>query len=246
MLASKPWQIEIFLKLLLRLLLCFGVGMVTFAGLRAALGESAVKDSLLAIGVSMVTTHGAVLVLAWLFVREHSLSWRRAFGLDQQAVSAVALGAAVAVIVLPVMWLVQGLVLGLAKQHGYEFDVQTPIRLLRELHGFWPKFLLGVFAMFIAPVAEELFFRGILYPLVKQHTSRAFAVVTVALFFALMHGNVPVILPLTLLAIVLTLLYEWTGNLLACVTVHAFFNAANFVALFFERELTELLKTTVQ
>jgi membrane protease YdiL (CAAX protease family) len=54
--------------------------------------------------------------------------------------------------------------------------------------------------------------------------------------FALIHGNLTIIIPLVALAVALALLYEWTDNLLASIIVHAVFNAANFAMMFFINE----------
>jgi membrane protease YdiL (CAAX protease family) len=44
--------------------------------------------------------------------------------------------------------------------------------------------------------------------------------------------NVAIFLPLLVLAVILTFLYEHTGNLLAAITAHAVFNAMNFATLY--------------
>ncbi|MFM2294247.1 MAG: hypothetical protein RLZZ350_660 [Verrucomicrobiota bacterium] len=245
MLNAPIWQLEPFLKLLLRLFFSFALGMVALGGLRGAFGEVALKTSVWPLVISMVTAHGALLVLAGIFLREHALRWRDAFGLARQPGASVALGAASAVVVLCVIWPLVGAVKLWCAQHGLEFDEQTPVQLLREQRGVVARLLLGLFAIVLAPVAEEIFFRGLAYPLLKQHTSRPFAVVVVSVLFALLHGNVPLLLPLAVLAVGLTLLYEWTGNLLTSITVHALFNAANFAALFFEPQLKQLLGPSV-
>ena len=43
-------------------------------------------------------------------------------------------------------------------------------------------------------------------------------------------------------AMVLIFLYERTGNLLAPILAHSFFNTANFLALIYQRELAEFFK----
>ena len=45
-------------------------------------------------------------------------------------------------------------------------------------------------------------------------------------------------------AVMLTLLYEATGNLLAPILAHGFFNAANFFLLINEESVNRLLKWT--
>ena len=60
-----------------------------------------------------------------------------------------------------------------------------------------------------------------------------------ALFFALIHFNLATFLPLLLLALVLTWLYEKTGNLLAPIAAHAAFNALQFAIFYLLPVATE-------
>ncbi len=90
------------------------------------------------------------------------------------------------------------------------------------------RFLLGllvVFAIIIAPIFEEFIFRGFAYPALKQRFGPWRALALVSIVFALSHVHVPSIVPLFVLAIGLGLAYEWTGSLLAPITMHALFNA---------------------
>ena len=98
--------------------------------------------------------------------------------------------------------------------------------------------LLAVFATVIAPLFEEFMFRGFVYPAVKQRlgTWRGLALVSAA--FALSHLHAPSFVPLFVLAIGLGLAYEWTGSLLAPVTMHALFNTIMVIRLFLLRMQT--------
>ena len=90
--------------------------------------------------------------------------------------------------------------------------------------------------------ALPIFFRGILYPAIKQSGWPQLALWGTSLFFALTHANVATFLPLTFFAMLLVFLYERTGNLLAPILTHSLFNAANYCALVFQRELREFFK----
>ncbi len=92
-------------------------------------------------------------------------------------------------------------------------------------------FFFVVMAVAFAPVAEELLFRGILYPALKQIGHPCVAAIGTALLFALFHVNLLTFASLTVIALVLTALYEYTDNLLAPITAHAVFNASNLVLL---------------
>jgi membrane protease YdiL (CAAX protease family) len=232
MVSQKPWRLELFLRMLLRLFVCFAAGMVSVSFLRHWLGDRVVESSLLNVIATTMCFQGAVLVLVAIFLREHGIDWAEAFGFKNEPAWALMLGVCVAIIGLPVCWWLQSHSVSLLTQFGFNVDEQDPVRLLRQADALWKQVYLAVFAIVLAPVAEELLFRGIAYPLLKKITRPRFALWSMAMFFALIHGNLAVIVPLTFLAVVLTLLYEWTNNLLACIVVHSLFNAANFVMLF--------------
>ena len=91
-----------------------------------------------------------------------------------------------------------------------------------------------VMAVVVAPIAEEILFRGILYPAIKQIGYPRVAVIGTALLFALFHVNLLTFASLTVVALGLIALYEFTDNLLAPITAHAVFNASNLIMLFWQ------------
>ena len=95
--------------------------------------------------------------------------------------------------------------------------------------------LLVVFAIVIAPVFEEFMFRGFAYPALKQRFGMWRALTLVSTAFAISHLHVPSFVPLFVLAMGLGLAYEWTGSLLAPVTMHALFNTIMVLRLFLLR-----------
>lgn len=83
-----------------------------------------------------------------------------------------------------------------------------------------------------APVAEEMFFRGLLYRIFKGFFSpfRCGALISAVLsgaLFALMHADVFVFLPLSLMGVLLCMSYEKSGSIISPILVHALFNALN-------------------
>jgi uncharacterized protein len=85
------------------------------------------------------------------------------------------------------------------------------------------------------PVAEEMLFRGLLYPTVKEIGYPRLAWWGSALLFAVAHANLVALIPLIWVALALTWLYEKTDNLLAPVVAHALFNGVNFTLICFDR-----------
>lgn len=108
---------------------------------------------------------------------------------------------------------------------------QAPVRSLQEAES--RIFIsLAVFAAVIgAPVAEEFLFRGYMYGALKNATGRLFATVVISLLFAVVHGNLPALLPLFVFSLILCAAYEMSGSLWVPVGLHAFFNGTNIVLM---------------
>jgi len=83
----------------------------------------------------------------------------------------------------------------------------------------------------LAPVAEEVLFRGMLQSMLRRATASPWtAVVITSVIFGLIHYSQPTaVLPLIILGAVLGYNYERTGRLLAPILLHAFFNAATLL-----------------
>lgn len=75
-------------------------------------------------------------------------------------------------------------------------------------------------ACIVGPVAEELLFRGVMYPALRQRTSRLVATLISGGIFAGIHTNVLGFLPIMALGCLLTYVYERTGTLAAPLAVH--------------------------
>ena len=86
-----------------------------------------------------------------------------------------------------------------------------------------------VAAVLLAPVAEELLFRGLLYRALRRRRGVVGALVISSLAFAVVHLDVAVTQPLalvglTLVGIVMALAYERSGSLVVPVAAHAAYN----------------------
>lgn len=98
--------------------------------------------------------------------------------------------------------------------------------------GSWTaRFWLAFSACLIAPVAEELVFRGFLYPVCRRFTSAVFATLLTGLVFGLVHANLHGILPLGLFGVILTLAYERERSLALPIAIHMLFNATTLFML---------------
>jgi len=124
---------------------------------------------------------------------------------------------------------------------GWPVEDQRAVELLLAAKSIWAQGYFVLFAVVIAPVAEEFIFRGMLYPFIKQLGSPRAALFGVSAIFAGVHLDAGTFVPLFALALLLTWLYEKTDCLLAPIAAHSLFNAANLVALHFLPRLNDWL-----
>ena len=86
-------------------------------------------------------------------------------------------------------------------------------------------------AVVVAPVFEEILFRGILLPLLARRFGVYAAITAVSILFAMIHGHVPSLVTLFLLSVALSLGYLFTRSLATSMVMHAVFNAVTVTIL---------------
>jgi uncharacterized protein len=97
-------------------------------------------------------------------------------------------------------------------------------------------YLMGLIAIAGAPIIEELFFRGLLYPVLARRIGVWLGVVTTALSFGLIHASQvgwawSSILLLFVVGLVLTIVRARTRSVAASFLVHTAYNTTIFVLL---------------
>jgi len=112
-----------------------------------------------------------------------------------------------------------------------ELEVQEPVKMFQESSSIVHLSLTILMACVAAPVVEEFLFRGYMYGTLRRLTNPVFAAVIIGGLFAVVHGNLPALLPLWVFSILLCLAYEMTHCLWVPVGMHVFFNAANIVLM---------------
>jgi len=83
----------------------------------------------------------------------------------------------------------------------------------------------------VAPICEEILFRGFIYRALRNWRGPWPAAVITGILFGLVHGaSAPAIdlLPLAVFGVMLSALYEWTGSLYPCIALHALNNSLAF------------------
>jgi membrane protease YdiL (CAAX protease family) len=106
----------------------------------------------------------------------------------------------------------------------------------KYFHDASGAYLLAAFGITLAPLLEELFFRGLLYPLLRRTFSLTVAVVLTAAAFAAIHGAQlgyawGPILSIFVVGVVLTVIRARTNSVAASFLTHCGYNFALFAAL---------------
>jgi ABC-2 type transport system permease protein len=170
--------------------------------------------------VILVSTQVALLIVSWLFVyRPNALAALPRFpGPDAGAALLAGLGWGI------VAWLVStAAILAAAfalEQLGIPPEPQTA-ELAIEVLDPW---LVVLAVVIVAPVAEEAFFRGVVFNAWRREAGRRWAFFGSAALFAAIHLSLLSLMPIFLLGIGLAWVYDRTKSLLAPMVMHATVN----------------------
>ena len=105
------------------------------------------------------------------------------------------------------------------------------LELVLSSDEFIPLFFLFITTVFLAPVFEELVFRGVLLPVLVSKVGKISGVLLSALIFALAHLSVGELPPLFVLGIGLGLMRLSSGRLFPCALMHSLWNGVTFASL---------------
>jgi len=156
------------------------------------------------------------------------------FGLNPRTMARDFLAAIVNLVsVLPLVLLGIWLTMYLGRlAAGPDFEMQANEGLTVVVQNSQPllRVLMFVFLIFIAPVFEEMLFRGILQSVMRGLTRRPWeAIAITSVFFAISHPwtHLPA---LFVLSCCMGYAYEKSGSLMRPIFIHALFNAASITA----------------
>jgi hypothetical protein len=186
------------------------------AGLLLGTGELTLVGSI----VLLVSTQAALLLVSWLLVfRPNALAALPRFpGSDPGRAVRMGLGWGV------VAWigasLASAAVVSLLEALGLEVAPQAAEQAL----GLVEPWVAVLAIVLLAPIAEELFFRGVVFNAFLRERGPRLAYIGSAALFAVIHLSIVALLPIFLLGLALAWVYDRTGSLLAPIVMHAVVN----------------------
>jgi len=232
MIERRDWDPEEVIRLTLRVLVGFVVsGLLQSWAMHPGGSGGVGLPRWMPLVLGQVSFHAVVLISLSAFLRKQGRTWTQGFGLSVGgAARAVGMGVLAGLAFLPAAYGLQWAVGSWLKTLGIALPAQTAIGILIEadVRGRTAIFLTAALG---APWIEELLFRGVAFPFLRDLGWPRLALWGTALGFGLIHANRSVLVPLTAFGFLLCLLYRHSGNLLAPIAAHITFNTAPFVLL---------------
>jgi len=136
------------------------------------------------------------------------------------------------ILLTSLVWI--GTLMWMRKRFHIPFDMALQDVVLFFIHHKKERLILStliVFACVIAPITEELIFRAGFYRFLKGRWGDFPALIVSSIIFAALHQNWTSFVPLCLLGMLLTRLYEHFGNLKPAIFLHAIFNTNTMIFL---------------
>ena len=220
-----PWQLRD-LGLASAWVLAASILMVIVMGV-VFVGEEDVSGDakmVVALGASLVLEVALLGAAVWFSVRRYSCGWR-ALGFRR----AVRGGWWVPVVVVLAAYFTLGVYLLIVELSG--LGKMVPQSTVPE--DFFESAvalpLVALLAIAAAPIAEETFFRGFLFPALRMRWGTFWAALASGLVFAALHFSLGSLVPFTIIGMLLAWAYVFSGSLWAPIAAHFLFNAVSFI-----------------
>lgn len=193
-------------------------------------GGDAVTDSFQAPWASLVLTaisSAIMLGVVWVYLRTKKFKLKE-FGFSRPTANGVGL-AILAYITYFAVYLVTILLLT-TYVPAFNADEAQDVGFVGAQG--WQLILAFIGLVIIAPISEEIFFRGFLYRGLRRSWPIWLAAIGTSLLFALAHGQWNVAVDVFLLSLLLIFVYQKTNNLWLCIGMHATKNLLAFMLIF--------------
>src|SRR5581483_563628 len=188
----KPWTIERVALMVLAMFLClclFAIlqsAILKMSGLEKPDENSPSYVVFLGLTPQMAIVAATGFVLWWC-----QLDWKKSFGISRWSINrSLFWGVLTAIIFLPVGgFLKWASVYEYHRVTGKTPVEQEAVKIFQDTHNPFNHGCLIVFAITLAPLGEELLFRGILFPAIRRLGFPKLAIWSTALVFGAIHGS---------------------------------------------------------
>lgn len=227
----SPWTVWDVLIVSAGALMVF---VLAFAGLQVVFSsaELDLNDENLAVWTSILlgALEGVALLGAVYFLglRRKNLPWS-AVGLRPASGAWWMIAGFLSLLAIPLTGLI-----ALGVQLLLDLPLENPQLEFIAPTGFSWTGMIGMFIMggLVAPLAEEVFFRGLLYRWLRGRWGIWIGVIVSSLIFGLLHGEISIVVATAFLGAIMALVYEYSGSLWMPLMIHAVNNGVKILLLY--------------
>ncbi|MBN2301088.1 MAG: CPBP family intramembrane metalloprotease [Lentisphaerae bacterium] len=186
-----------------------------------------------AIVANSLFIHGAILLLAAITARCQKISLTDNLGLNCLPTTKSIKQAVVAYLAsVPLVGIATVLSGWSLHEAGIPPEPQYVVQIITDTESTAIRIVFITIIVVTAPLAEEIFFRGICMPMLAKHFGMTFAVSIVSILFAAIHLHLHSVIPLIMIAIVFAVSYIYSGSIIVPILTHMIFNATGLTILF--------------
>ncbi len=227
---AQPWTWLEALSIL-AVLYIFRVALAWYGSPPPDLETASTGELMQPLFFSALGFHGVGLLLVILYMQWHDASWLTAFGSSAKRMPRSLLRGIVGYFaVMPFVMTAMLITAVVCTLVGYRPEPQIVVQILQRTDSPLLLLYLGVVAIAVAPIVEELLFRGVGLSFLGKHVHPVAAILCISVFFAAVHMHLASLLPIFVLAVGLSLAYLYTGDIVVPVIMHAVFNGMSLVA----------------
>jgi hypothetical protein len=229
---KQTWSFVDLLIILLGTGLIFAICLLLFSTLTAPedsnLAAATVPTAAQSVGLAAIEAIALISGVYFFGVRRLHYSWKD-IGFITVNNKWLLLTITISLIAIPISGLITVLVmlaLGLPLENPQlEFIIPQDITWLGGLG-------LLLFGGIAVPIAEEVFFRGVLYKWVRERWGILIGVIASSLIFGLIHIDIAVASTAFILGIILALVYEYSKSLWTAILIHAINNSVKIILIY--------------
>ena len=224
-----PWNLVDVLKAVVILLVL--VIWNTFSKISLTVKSPSLAFKPLTVALSMVFVYCILLFWVWFFsVRKYRAPWESLGFTSFELWEGLKIGV-VWLFVIKFLIFIYAMFAG---KFGLRPSPETVEQIPRLFGSSLAGMMLATFtAAFIAPIVEEIFFRGFLYSAIKKKVGVGWAIIISAVIFGFMHANAWTIMPVIIIGVVLAYLYEREKSLGPPIILHALNNLTSIIMVYY-------------
>lgn len=228
--SSKDWTlIDVGKVIIILVLLIF---VARFA--RADFVQTSAVSTPLRTAVVMLLVYGVLTLLVLYFAVVKYRGSLKDVGFTSFGFGRAVRLAVIWLVILRVVSIIYGIIASIV---GTILRAKPPTELVTRIphlfgYGYRGLLVAIVIGALAAPVVEELFFRGFLYPALRRRLGVAGGIVVSAVIFGLFHANAWLLFPTTAIGMILAYLYEREGSLGPSIMLHSLNNLISIVIIY--------------